>query len=204
MTEFYDPENIAKIAKPFRRSPTEMFNDLAPDNPNMKLDNPGTLEPGAATPPGAASAPQAPAAAAGGFQYAAPGAEGDPSSWGKRADGSTKGRGFLGVLKRPDGGISTELSVGVSIDGKDMEIPSLVPTLTPAEVHTMLSLKEGEKPPKSVVDKAVKFAISRMKAGKSVWAQPGEQQQIKTAVGPKGTIYLMNGKWVDENGSPVN
>jgi hypothetical protein len=48
-----------------------------------------------------------------------------------RADGTKKGTGFLGPLKRPDGMTMTEYSVGVNIDGKDVEIPTLVPTLTP-------------------------------------------------------------------------
>jgi hypothetical protein len=39
--------------------------------------------------------------------------------YGNRPDGSAKGGGYFGELKRPDGGVSTEISVGVGIDGKE-------------------------------------------------------------------------------------
>lgn len=49
-----------------------------------------------------------------------------------------KGLGYFGKLKRPDGNVSTELSIGVNIDGKEIEIPSLVPTLTQEEIDYLL------------------------------------------------------------------
>lgn len=85
-------------------------------------------------------------------------------SFGNRADGTPKGSGFLGVLKRPDGGVSTEISVGVNLDGKEIEIPTLVPTLSKEEVDYLLG---GGKPTKTIIDKAVSHAISRMKNGLS-------------------------------------
>jgi hypothetical protein len=98
----------------------------------------------------------------------------DPTKFGKRSDGSKKGQGFLGVLKRPDGGVSTEISIGVNIDGKELEIPTLVPTLTRKEVNQLLSLKDNEKMPEAIVDKAVAFAKKRMAEGKSVFAGGNE------------------------------
>jgi hypothetical protein len=97
--------------------------------------------------------------------------------WGKRADGSQKGNGFLGVLKRPDGNVSTEISVGVNIDGKDVEIPTLVPTLTPAERETLLALPDGQMPPEAIIRKAAASARQRMAEGKSPFAQAGEMPQ---------------------------
>lgn len=101
--------------------------------------------------------------------------------YGLRADGSTKGNGFLGALQRPDGQFSTELSIGVEINGKETEIPTLVPTLTPAEVKTLLSVRDGDKIPQAIVDKAVAYAKARIAKGKSPFAGPGEAD---TSVSP--------------------
>ena len=92
--------------------------------------------------------------------------------YGKRADGTAKGEGFLGALKRPDGGISTEISIGVNIDGKEVEIPALVPTLTKQEIDHLLA--DG-KPTPAIVEKAVAHARGRIEKGLSPFAQPGEQ-----------------------------
>ncbi len=59
--------------------------------------------------------------------------------YGNRPDGSAKGMGFFGELKRPDGDVSTEISVGVGMDGKEMDIPLIVPTLTKKELNYLLS-----------------------------------------------------------------
>ena len=98
----------------------------------------------------------------------------DVNSFGKRPDGSAKGGGFLGVLKRPDGGFSTEISVGVQINGTEMEIPTLVPTLTRDEVNTLLSTTNPKDIPDGIVAKAIDFANKRMAEGKSVFADSGE------------------------------
>lgn len=94
----------------------------------------------------------------------------DRSQWGARADGSSKGMGFLGPLKNANGSVSTELSIGVNINGKDMEIPTLVPTLSRSEVNTVLNLKEGQKMPEAIVQKAVDHAKQRIAEGKDVFA----------------------------------
>lgn len=92
--------------------------------------------------------------------------------YGKRADGSNKGKGFLGELKRPDGDVSTEISVGVNIGGREMEIPTLVPTLTKQEVSRLLA---GGDPTEAIIQKAVDHARMRIGQGKSPFAQPGEE-----------------------------
>ena len=91
-----------------------------------------------------------------------------------RADGTAKGGGFFGTLKRPDGRVSTELSIGVNFDGKETEIPLLVPSLSKGEVDTLLSLGDKDPIPDAIADKAVKYAKLRMQAGKSVFAEPNE------------------------------
>jgi len=90
----------------------------------------------------------------------------DPNDYGygKRNDGTYKGPGFLGPLKRPDGDVSTELSVGVNLDGKEVEIPALVPGLSKEEIDHLLN--DGE-PTDAIVSKAVEHARKRMKEGRS-------------------------------------
>lgn len=108
------------------------------------------------------------------------------NDFGKREDGTAKGNGFLGVLKRPDGGVSTEISVGVNLNGENVEIPTLVPTLTKSEVNSLLNLKEGEMPSNEIMDKAVEHARGRINKGLSPFASKGETQvtQASTKVNP--------------------
>ena len=101
----------------------------------------------------------------------------DDPGYGNREDGTRKGRGFLGELKRPDGDVSTELSIGVDMGGgKEVEIPTLVPTLTSQERDFLLALPPGDasKIPDSIVAKAKAFAQSRISAGKSPFADDSE------------------------------
>lgn len=100
--------------------------------------------------------------------------------YGNRADGTPKGRGFLGELKRPDGNVSTEISVGVQINGKETDIPTLVPTLTKDEIQSLLN---GDKPSDAIVQKAVDHAKMRISQGKSVFADPEPLTSPKGAIG---------------------
>jgi hypothetical protein len=84
------------------------------------------------------------------------------SSW-YRPDGAQKGMGYFGALPSADGRTSTELSIGV--DGRD--IPSLVPSLTPAEVNHMLL---GNAPTREIVQKALAHALMRQRGGQSPFA----------------------------------
>ena len=109
----------------------------------------------------------------------------DQETWGQRPDGSTKSTGWLGVLKRPDGGVSTEISINFDDvnDGKDF--PLLVPTLDRKEVDKILAIavddpKFMEKVPKSAIDKAIKFAKMRQAEGLSPFAGPSDSPQMKS------------------------
>ncbi|KKL62483.1 hypothetical protein LCGC14_2184740 [marine sediment metagenome] len=97
--------------------------------------------------------------------------------YGSRADGTQKGSGFFGELKLAGGGIATEYSIGVEFDGKETQIPSLVPTLTEQEKNLMVNdIIPNRKPvPKAIVQKAVDYAKKRLQQGKSPFAQEGEQ-----------------------------
>jgi hypothetical protein len=92
--------------------------------------------------------------------------------WGKRQDGSNKGLGFFGVLQRPDGNVSSELSFEFQADGKSISAPLIVPTLTRGEITHLLN---GEKPTEAIYRKAQAFAMQRIGEGKSTFAAEGEQ-----------------------------
>lgn len=115
-----------------------------------------------------------------------------------RADGTTKGPGFLGPLPFKDGRTSTEISIGVKVNGKEMEIPSLVPTLTKPEIDSLL---KGERPSDAIVAKAVAHAEQRIKDGKSVFAQAGETPAVTAAaaVKPKGAVPEFGGSINDKS-----
>ncbi len=106
----------------------------------------------------------------------------DRSQWEPREDGSPKGDGFLGALRRPDnGGVMSEYSMSADLknpDGSWMDFPTLVPTLNEGEVNTILGMKEGDQMPNSIIQKAQDHASRRLSTGQSVFAQPGEQQNI--------------------------
>ena len=98
------------------------------------------------------------------------------AAFGTRSDGTPKGDGFLGALPRPDGSVSSEISIGVNIDGKEVDIPTLVPTLSQSERQWLLTndLSDPKKIPGSIIDKAIAFARPRLAAGKSPFAGAGE------------------------------
>ncbi len=82
-----------------------------------------------------------------------------------------KGRGYLGPFNRPDGGVSTELSIGVNMDGEETEIPTLVPGLTQEEIDLLLTIDDPKKIPQTIIDKAIDHARKRRSAGKNLFAQ---------------------------------
>lgn len=97
----------------------------------------------------------------------------DENNYGTRFDGSSnKGAGYFGELPRKGGGYSTELSVGVNLDGKEVEIPLLNPSLNSKEINHLLS---GGKPTQEMIDKSVAYAKQRWDAGKSQWANPQDR-----------------------------
>ena len=98
------------------------------------------------------------------------------SKYGKRPDSTEKGDGWLGPIRftKPDGstGVMTEYSVGTNIDGKEMDIPTLVPTLSPEEIELMKTdiAPNGKKVPDAIFRKAIDHAMKQLNVGKSVWA----------------------------------
>lgn len=102
----------------------------------------------------------------------------DRSQWDRREDGSAKGDGFLGLLARPDGGVSSEISAGfdgMGPGGAEADIPTVVPTLSPAEISFLLNMNVSrDKVPQSIVEKAIAYAKQRRAQGKPYFAGPGE------------------------------
>ena len=103
--------------------------------------------------------------------------------YGKRTDGSAKGKGFFGELKRPSGGVSTEISIGVGLNGKETNIPLIVPTLTRSELNYLLKADPNsktffDKMPPAIIEKAVDHAAMRIENGKSPFAGPDEIMKV--------------------------
>ncbi|GAG79447.1 unnamed protein product, partial [marine sediment metagenome] len=86
-----------------------------------------------------------------------------------RADATEKGPGYFGELKLPGGEVATEYSIGVNFDGKETQIPTLVPTLTKEELALMQNeiIPENKPIPQNIIDKAIAHARERTDAGKS-------------------------------------
>jgi len=94
------------------------------------------------------------------------------AQYGKRPDGTEKSFGYFGPLKTKDKRVMTELSVGVNIGGKETQIPTIVPTISKADVDFLLA---GNEPSREIVDKAVKFALGRMNSGLPLYATKEEE-----------------------------
>ena len=100
----------------------------------------------------------------------------DPSSY--RPDGSLKGPGFLGVYKNPKGQNVTEYSVGIEIDGKEMDVPSLVPGLSPEQISSIVNTGQI---PESAMNVIEDHARSRISEGKSVFADDSDYEKFMTS-----------------------
>ena len=106
----------------------------------------------------------------------------------RRPDGTKKGLGYFGEIPitfpNGDTGVATEYSTqsqAVKVDGKMIDFPTLVPTLTPDEVRIMATdIIPNRKPiPETIMQKAIAHARKRLAAGQSVYADqkkpPGQR-----------------------------
>lgn len=87
--------------------------------------------------------------------------------YGKRPDKTMKGQGYLGELKLPDGSVATEYSTqsgAVKVNGKQIDFPTLVPTLSKDEVLLMQKdIIPNKKPiPEPIMQKAIEHAQMRL------------------------------------------
>ena len=94
-----------------------------------------------------------------------------------RADGSTKSaQGYLGAFPDKYGKMMTEQTIGVEIDGKEVQMPAIVPTTTPDEIELLGSGNVNWKSPRGqlIQDKAVANYRDRMSKGLNPYYQDGE------------------------------
>lgn len=87
-----------------------------------------------------------------------------------QTDVRRKGKGWLGLKMNRNGEDVSEYSIGVEIDGKQVDVPTLVPTLTKDEIAVVMRNTESDNPPalpQSIVQKAIDHAKPLLKAGKS-------------------------------------
>ena len=96
-----------------------------------------------------------------------------------RPDGSIKGRGYLGPLKNARGETMTEYSMGIGLGGQEVDVPSLVPTLTPEEINYILNMQDGMPIPPSIAQKAADHARMRMSQGLPVFNDSPMHGRVK-------------------------
>lgn len=78
------------------------------------------------------------------------------------SDGSYKGSEKS--INAPAGGLLSQgQTIRLELDGKQMEVPMLVPTLTEQEKSIVSNLKKGEQPPASIIDKILAHTRSTLK-----------------------------------------
>jgi dihydroxyacetone kinase DhaKLM complex PTS-EIIA-like component DhaM len=100
---------------------------------------------------------------------------------GKRSDGTVQGDGYFGKLTASDGSTLSHVSTTsskVKVNNKEIEFPLLVPTLTKEEVNTLINdiVPNNKYVPDAIFNKAVDHANKRIKAGRSVFAEAGDNK----------------------------
>ena len=95
--------------------------------------------------------------------------------YGKRPDGSDKGKGYLGELKLPNGGVATEFSTQSDAvkdaNGERIDFPSIVPTLTAEETKLMTDeiIPNNKAIPEPIMQKAINHANMMLEKGEGVF-----------------------------------
>ena len=96
----------------------------------------------------------------------------DPSTWGSRGDGTTKGTGFFGILPANNGRIMTEYGMGFDYDGKEIEVPLINPYQSQAQI---LEVLQGKQPTTEMLDNAWRWGADRFRSGKSTFIDSNEK-----------------------------
>jgi hypothetical protein len=95
--------------------------------------------------------------------------------YGDRPDGSKKGKGWLGDVYLENGDVATEFSTqsdAVKVNGKRINFPTLVPTLTPEELGVMKKvIATNGSIPEEIMQKAIQHARKRLSENKSVFVE---------------------------------
>ena len=94
--------------------------------------------------------------------------------YGKRRDGSKKGKGWLGPIDLGGGNVATEFTTqsdAVQVGGKRVDFPTLVPTLSTEDVERMQKVITSKgKIPEDIMQKAIEHARKQLAEGKSVFS----------------------------------
>jgi hypothetical protein len=110
-----------------------------------------------------------------------------------RADGTEKGLGYFGAMKSSNNSFATEASIGVGIDGKEVQIPLITPDMSAEELSLIFkALQAGEEGllneeatmMTDIINKATEHAKKRISAGKSPFAEEGEQVAPPAGIEP--------------------
>lgn len=123
----------------------------------------------------------------------------------KRADGSEKANGWLGLIPFKDSkgydSVMTEVSRAEEVNGRIIEYPLIVPTTTKDEIEILKKIMaSGEgKIPASIEKKAHDFAVERDKKGLSPFASNDESPQGNTQPQPDETENDEALAWAKEN-----
>ena len=101
----------------------------------------------------------------------------EQGDWGLRQDGTQKGNGWFGLLPSADGAhaVTSEQSLGFEVNGREVQMPSIVPTMTHQELQDAVA---GNPITDTVARKAFDHGLSRLKLGKSPFASPGEEHML--------------------------
>jgi len=104
------------------------------------------------------------------------------TGYGSRPDGTSKGMGWLGELRLPDGGVATEYTMQSDAvkdpKGQRIDFPTLVPTLTAEEVRLMVGdiIPNKKDIPETIIQKAIDHAKTRINRGQSVFAPTAQPE----------------------------
>lgn len=92
--------------------------------------------------------------------------------YGRRADGSLKGRGFFGPIPSVKGTVATELGANSTVDGRDLHYPLIHPNLNREQIDYLV---KGGKPTPELHDLAIKHAMERLGQGLQPFAGEGDK-----------------------------
>lgn len=86
-----------------------------------------------------------------------------------------KSQGWLGPLQNGLGQSVSEYSISQNVNGRNVEMPSIVPGLTPDELQMIMRASEtGSQLPSSVYEKAMAHAQERIRHGRSPFWNAGD------------------------------
>ena len=108
----------------------------------------------------------------------------------RRPDGTITGPGWLGTQPSVNGMVNTEISFGVQINGKEVDIPALVPGLKEKHLNYLRTTPEEDiftaDPAmfKEIRNIAEPFARNRIKKGLSPFKEVPSFEEIRTSVEP--------------------